>query len=258
MKEKGLTPKVLQRFNQGRGVVCMIMFSLFPTVLICPQRILEDRIFSTIFSLSLIAGSLFIYDLIKDYSKLLYVVYGLTPLALGISILTYGQGTVASFNDSYPLVSDRIQKEASFVISCVQMGFMLYYLYSRKLVTQHTVQKICRSYHVPMFVLYFCRVERDLWLQLSTDNYNGTIIPAPMLVQPMILTLAIFLKLLPFIVKKVIDVAKNAAERSHKLKTTKMALIQEAATMSTMSSRSNKSKRRRNSGSVVRLSSICK
>lgn len=143
MKEKGLKPKTLQRFNQGRGVVTMILFSMFPLLMhYCPEYYLRNVLFCKLFSLLLITGSTYVYNLIKDYGRFLFVFYGLTPMALGISILTAGRkGTILSFNESYPLVLDRIEKESSFVISCVQMGFMLYYLYSRDLVTKCTVQK---------------------------------------------------------------------------------------------------------------------
>merc|ERR1712238_318728 len=171
-----------------------------------------------------ISGSFLVYNLIKDYGKILFVVYGFTPMALGISILIHcvGQqgGTIASFNENYPLVLDRIEKEASFVISCVQMGFMLYYMYSLNLVTQLTVQKICKRYHVTMVIIYLFRVERDLWLYFtttttpiyttaSTDCDRGSI-PALLLVQPVILTIAILAILLRLIVKKLIIIIKKS------------------------------------------------
>merc|ERR1712238_145102 len=170
-----------------------------------------------------ISGSFLVYNLIKDYGKILFVVYGFTPMALGISILIHGVGqqggTIASFNENYPLVLDRIEKEASFVISCVQMGFMLYYMYSRNLVTKLTVQKICKCYHVTMVIIYLFRVERDLWLYFttttttiyttaSTDCDRGSI-PAFLLVQPIILTIAILAILLRLIVKKLIIIIKK-------------------------------------------------
>merc|ERR1712238_14566 len=220
LEEKGLTPKILQQFNRGRGDVCMILFSLFPLVLqYSPRSVLEDRTFSTIVALLFISGSFLVYNLIKDYGKILFVVYGFTPMALGISILIHcvGQqgGTIASFNENYPLVLDRIEKEASFVISCVQMGFMLYYMYSRNLVTQLTVQKICKCYHVTMVIIYLFRVERDLWLYFttttttiyttaSTTDCDLGSIPALLLVQSIILTIAILAVLLRLIVKKLI------------------------------------------------------
>ena len=236
LKEKGLTPTILQKFNQGRGVVCMILFSAFPLVCSFCCRLpeyyyrhlfLENKIFSMVLALALITGSAQVYNLIKDYSKLLWVVYGMTPMALGVSILLcsssssgdYAYGTVASLNQRYPAALDRIQKEASFVISCVQMGFMLYYLYSRKLVTQRTVQRICKTYHVTMSMTFLFRVERDLWLQFSTTNTTTTsddrsiatvVLPWPMLIQPLILTLAMSAKLLPAILKKVLAGAKAA------------------------------------------------
>merc|ERR1712238_583353 len=197
-----------------------ILFSLFPLVLqYSPRSVLEDRTFSTIVALLFISGSFLVYNLIKDYGKILFVVYGFTPMTLGISILIHcvGQqgGTIASFNENYPLVLDRIEREASFVISCVQMGFMLYYMYSRNLVTQLTVQKICKCYHVTMVIIYLFRVERDLWLYFtttttttiyttaSTDCDRGSI-PAFLLVQSIILTIAILAVLLRLIVKKLI------------------------------------------------------
>lgn len=216
MKEKGLTPKKLQRVNQGRGVICMILFSMFPLVTYyCPEYLVDNHTFSIFFALLLIAGSTYVYNLIKDYSKILFVVYGLTPMALGISILFccgHG-GTVKSFNEYYPLVIDRIEKESSFVISCVQMGFMLYYLYSRNLVSQRTVQKICKNYHVPMMILYTIRVERDLLVNFSskaTDDDGHKNIPVLMLIQSLILTFAIFAKQGPMILKSLVAITKFA------------------------------------------------
>merc|ERR1712194_849775 len=101
-------------------------------------------------------------------------------------------------------------------------GFMLYYMYSRNLVTQLTVQKICKRYHVTMVIIYLFRVERDLWLYFttttttpiyttaSTDCSDRGSIPAFLLVQPIILTIAILAILLRLIVKKLIIIIKKS------------------------------------------------
>jgi len=219
MAAKGLTPRILQRFNQGRGVVAMLLFSLFPVI--CrsmPEGILDSKIFSTGLAMIMITGSVSVFNLLKDYGKTLWIVYGMTPMALGVSILCCSRGTVTSIKQDYPMISDRFEKEASFVISCVQMGFMMYYLYSRNLVNKHMVQKICKSYHVTLSMIFLFRVERDLWLQFTkyTDTsimtnalVSGTV-PWPMLIQPIILTLALNAKLLPLILKKLLEMGFEA------------------------------------------------
>merc|ERR1712194_752066 len=100
-------------------------------------------------------------------------------------------------------------------------GFMLYYMYSRNLLTQITVQKICKYYHVTMVIIYLFRVERDLWLYFtttttttiyttaSTDCDLGSI-PAFLLVQPVILTIAILAIFLRLIVKKLRIIIKKS------------------------------------------------
>jgi len=201
MEQKGLTPRILQRFNQGRGVVTILLFSLFP--LVCrymPEHILGSRFFSTCLALTIIAGSVSVFNLIKDYGKKLWFVYGMTPMALGISIICNSRGSIASIQEDHSMILDRFQKEASFAISCVQMGFMMYYLYSRNLVTKNTVQTVCKTYHVSISMVYLLRVKRDLWLQF-TQGATGDL-PWPMMIQPMILALAFSAKILPIVVKK--------------------------------------------------------
>ena len=196
MEQKGLTRRILQRFNKGRGVVTMLIYSLFP--LVCstaPQYILEDSVFSTGLALALIGGSAYAYHLIKEYGAHLWLVYGMNPMAMGISILSSAGGTVASVNENSPLAMDRLQKDASFVISCVQLGFMMYYLYSRKLVTQQQVQKVCKTYHVSLVLIYLVRMERDIFAYNFTDFTTVGSIPIAMLVHPMILSLGLVIRL---------------------------------------------------------------
>lgn len=231
MKEKGLTPKALQKLNQGRGVVSMILFSLYPTVcfFLPSETFLESRLFSVSLALILMVGSAYILQVFQDYLAVLWVVYGMTSMAIGISILN--EGTVSALNDNYPLVMDRLQKEASFVINCTQVGFMLYYLYSRRLVSKSTVQSICKAYHIPVSLVFLLRAQYDLWLPIDgsgtfDDNETKQSLPWPMMVQPMILALAMSGKMLPLLAKMgvaagsriaaaVLDAEANAVSKLH-------------------------------------------
>ena len=152
----------------------------------------------------MITGSAYSYRLIKDYGAHLWLVYGMTPMTLGISMLCHSDQTVLSFYESYPLAMDRYLKEASLVICCVQLGFLMYYLYSRNLVTKSTVQTICKTYHITMGILFLLRVTRDLlvyFLEIPS-NATGGIIPRPMLIQPMLLTALFSFKLLKLVATK--------------------------------------------------------
>lgn len=229
MKEKGLTPRQLQRFNQGRGVVTMLIYSLFPFVCsAAPQYMLENRVFSTGVALSMIAGSVYAYKLIEDYGKKLWLVYGMNPMAMGISILTSTHGTMASINKESPLAMDRFQKDAAFVISCVQMGFMMYYLYSRKLVTQKQVQTICKTYHCALAITHLLRVERDLWTYFSDSNTSS--IPLALLVFPMIVTVALSLRFVKMLQAKM---AKNSTTTTATKPTTTSTTTPTTATTTT-------------------------
>merc|ERR1711935_422846 len=110
-----------------------------------------------------------------------------------------------------PLVIDRFKKEASFVISCVQFGFMMYYLYSRNLVTKKTVQKACKTYHSTVATIYVIRVMHDLLTYFIETPTS--IIPWPMLVQPILLSMAFSLKLLKPLVVATKGTKKEAKEQ---------------------------------------------
>jgi len=206
LQENGFTPQVLQRFNQGRGVVAMLLFSVVPLVMnYAPTSLLENTAFSNGLAMALLGGSAFAYHLIQEYGKHLWLVYGMTPMAFGISILC--NGTIANMTEAFPMVMDRYTKEASFCISCVQMGFMFYYLYSRNRVSKETVQTICKRYHVAIAFIYLFRVERDLWLQFT--HGPAGVVPWPMMIQPLILTAGLTKRLLPFLTKKVLGASQT-------------------------------------------------
>jgi len=249
MKDQGVNPEIVQKANQGRGVVAMAVFSAFPLAYSClPQFLLESTSFSIVFALALIAGSMKVYHLMKGVSRVLWTIYGMTPMALGISLLccSGGGNTLISLHENYPIVLDRVQKESSFVISCVQMGFMLYYFHSRNLVTKRTVQTICKFYHITVTVVFLFRVERDLWLYFSTTSTNtyheNHLLPLPMLIQPLILSFAINAKLLSILLKKLWSgvqkaTTKNFSSRSIITTTTALSTKQQGVQTSETTAR---------------------
>lgn len=262
MEEKGISPRGMQKANQGRGVVAMLLFSLLP--LVCQymtQHALDSRVFAKGLALTLMAGSAFVYHLLKDYGKpALWLVYGMTPMALGMSILCCSdhRGSVASVTENYPAVMDQFQKEASFVISCVQMGFFQYYLYSRNLVTKRTVQKICKTYHVTLSMIFLYRVERDLWLRFTTGTVG--VIPWPMMVQPMILTLAMNVLLVPLVLKKVLAMgAKTVTEQQSMKSSLPVKRIQSPQHQQTHEAKNSTAfAKRRRSSATTRIESVCR
>lgn len=153
-EEITLVPRAIQKANQGRGVVAMLLFSLFP--LVCqymPQGVMESALFAKGLALTLMAGSVLVYHLMKDYgNSALWLLYGMTPMALGVSILYCSDhtGSVASFLKNYPAVMDRYQKESSFVICCAHIICLQYYLCSRNLLAKRTVQKVCTIYQITL------------------------------------------------------------------------------------------------------------
>mmetsp|Transcript_1897 Transcript_1897/g.2134 ORF Transcript_1897/g.2134 Transcript_1897/m.2134 type:complete len:393 (+) Transcript_1897:152-1330(+) len=216
MEERELTPQILKRFNQGRGVVTMLLFSLFP--LVCTygsQAMLDSQLVATSMAVTFLVGSAGVYRLVKDYSRVMWMVYGLTPMMLGLSLLTH-DGSIASFLATYPSAMDWYQKEASFVVSCVQMGFLLYYLYSRNKVTQTTVNTICKTYHVGLTLVYLFRVEHDLWVEWNYFPNAAatavTTVPGPMVAKVMLLTLALSAKIVPLVFGKLLVVTVSKIE----------------------------------------------
>jgi len=150
----------------------MILYSAYPTTrAVVPSTILENRIFPVAFATNPTVMAIKVYIFIKEYGKLLLVAYGLIPMALGVSIL-YSE-SIHSLNDLYPQLLEWMQNEECFVISCVQLGFMLYFLYSRKLVSTLMGQTVCKDYHK---TLLFCVFRRDpiRWMVVVGDAIRSS------------------------------------------------------------------------------------
>jgi len=164
-EETTIAPRAIQKVNQGRGVVAMLVFSLFP--LVCqymPQNVMESGVFAKGLALTLMAGSASVYHLMKDYrNPALWLLYGMTPMTLGLSILCCSDhtGSVASVLENYPSVMDRYLKESSFVICCAQVICLQYYLYSRNLLAKSTVQKVCTIYQIALGAIFLYQFTID-------------------------------------------------------------------------------------------------
>ena len=205
IKDKGLTPQTLQNVNRGRGIIVMMMFSAFPLVChtigrgndVLPsmtsyQYLLQDQMFSVGFASVMILSFFKAYQLIKEYSRAIILVYGVSLLGSSVSIL-YNR-TIEQLLISYPTLLDHVEKESFIIISCVQVGFMLYYLYSRRFVSKETVQRICRVYHPTVAIIYVVRLQSDGW-------WKSANLPYPMMIQPALITLLVATKLFTIVLK---------------------------------------------------------
>jgi hypothetical protein len=182
MREKGLTPKQLQNLNRGRGTLVPLSYSLLPALTcVVPRSFLKSEIFSIAVAVATIALSAGSYRLIREYGKALFMVYGLYPALASLAVLRHHQ--LSAVLDHYPCLVDHMEHQAYFVVSCIQMGFLLYYLYSRRLITKESAQQICKHYHP---TLMFSYLACDVWQYGS----GRSILPWPMVVHSVLFRLA--------------------------------------------------------------------
>jgi hypothetical protein len=186
MKEKGLTPKQLQNFNRGRGTLVPLSYTLLPLLVVLsvgPQApaLLESESIPIIVALVTIALAVGSFRLIREYSKVLFVVYGLYPAL--VSVIVVWNRQLPSVLDKYPLLMRHMEHQAYFVISCIQVGFLLYYLYSRRLISKEFVQEVCKHYHPAMMFSY-------LVADVIHFGSGVSILPWPLVIHSAILRLA--------------------------------------------------------------------
>jgi len=156
MKEKGLTPQQLQNFNRGRGTLTPLSYALLPFFIsVAPESWLESAHCSVTIALTTMALSAGSFTLIREYSKPLFWVYGLYPSLVSMTVLWHQRlSAVLLLHGNYPHLLTHMEHQAYFVISCIQFGFLLYYLYSRRLITKEFVQRTCKHYHPTMMFSY--------------------------------------------------------------------------------------------------------
>lgn len=180
MKKKGLVAQQMQNFNRGRGTLAMLSYSLFPMLVQhCPSELLDSILFSSVVAIATLSCTTKTFFLIQDYRRVLFFVYGMYPAAVAVAILQYG--SISSLLRAYPLLPNHFEKQAYFVVSCVQFGFMWYYFYSRRLVSKEWVQSMCKNYHPIMFVAYLIR--------LSFDQWWASMLPTEVVIHSLLLTL---------------------------------------------------------------------
>mmetsp|Transcript_10488 Transcript_10488/g.28879 ORF Transcript_10488/g.28879 Transcript_10488/m.28879 type:complete len:244 (-) Transcript_10488:127-858(-) len=181
----------MQRTNQGRGIVAMILFSVYPcATMVLPSQLLDDRMFSAAVAVGMVAAVVYIYKLCVGYKKpaLIYV-YGLYFLGLAMSLVSFG--SVSNLHAAYPLLLlYHITSECAFVICCVQWGFLWYYAYSRRLISKETGQMLCKTYHPTLFTIMIVRrayefISLHNWTFGASDVGNSAeqeqyLVPAPM------------------------------------------------------------------------------
>jgi hypothetical protein len=162
MKEKGLTAAQLQNFNRGRGILTPLTYSLLPLFMsLAPNSWLESPQCSIALALTTMALSAGSFALIRDYSKPLFWVYGLYPGLVSMMVIWHYRLSAVLLlqhhDDGHYYPSSlltHMEHQSYFVISCIQVGFLLYYLYSRRLITKECVQRVCKLYHPTMMFSY--------------------------------------------------------------------------------------------------------
>jgi len=154
-KERGLSIQAIKGLNRGRSVAAFANCCLGLAFLV--QNVALERILvGTAFALSL-----WNYTLVKPYTLKVYPIYGAFQVLLAPWFMYYG--SIRGLKESYPRIEMFVQKEATFVITCVTWGFFFYFLYSRKVVTKDTARLACLYFHVPYFVLNVVRWYVDAW-----------------------------------------------------------------------------------------------
>lgn len=163
IEEKGLTAQQMQNFNRGRGVLCMIISATYPLI----YRHASDDVLQNVLLSRMVGGivailSLCQYTLIRDHGKALFIIYG--GSMLGYSLHLLWSGSLYLLREDYPYAINFLEKEAVFVVCCVEFGFLCYYLLSRKLVTKEFVQEACKRYHPSLFFIFITRLMvSDRW-----------------------------------------------------------------------------------------------
>ena len=163
MEEKGLSPQQMQNFNKGRGVIAMIISPIFPLLYQCaPKEVLSHPIFTYIIGLIMFLITWHQSKLIFDYSKVVFGSYGLSKMIFAFHLLLTSM-TLEDVQTSYPYMITFMEIESYMVVSCVQFGFLWYYLHSRKLVSKNSIQTYCKMYHPTVLCVWVMRITYDRW-----------------------------------------------------------------------------------------------
>jgi hypothetical protein len=162
MKEKGLTAQQMQNFNRGRGIFALILCAFYPLMYRhLSDDILQDTTFCRAVAILGALISLYQYELIKDYGKVLFIVYGGSKLGFSLQLLYVG--SLFSLRESYPYILNFFEKEALLIVCCVEFGFLWYYCQSRKIVSKQFVREACKRYHPILMYVFTVKMLSDKW-----------------------------------------------------------------------------------------------
>lgn len=135
----------------------MIISPIYPLIYHhLSHELLSNVIFSRMVGILVTIVCIYQYTLIRDYGKILFVVYGASRLGFSLQLLW--EGSLYNLQSNYPYAITFLEKEAILVVCCVEFGFLWYYLHSRKLVTKEFVQNCCKRYHPTLFFIFIGRL----------------------------------------------------------------------------------------------------
>ena len=144
----------------------MILSPIYPLVYRFASNALLQNVLFTRFVGGMVAlVSWYQYILIRDYGKILFVIYGGSRLGFSLHLLLSGNSLYTLTQEMYyPYAITYLEKEAILVVCCVEFGFLWYYLHSRKLVSKEFVQEACKRYHPTLFFVWIVRLcVSDAW-----------------------------------------------------------------------------------------------
>lgn len=167
-----LLVKQMHNFNRGRGTLAILNYSIFPLVVATASPAwLESKNFFMAVSILVLLISWKTFQLIRDYGKILFLVYGMYPGLVALVVLTT-HSDISTFLATYPDLMVHFENQAFFVVSCVQFGFLLYYAYGRRLVSKEVVQELCKNYHPALFFVY---VGSGLWRTTQHGGWSNSL-----------------------------------------------------------------------------------
>ena len=153
LKDKGLTAKQMQNTNRARGCVALILCAVYPLMYrYLPDETLQDVVISKTVAVVVVAVCIWMYNVFKYYGKGLFVVY--SGCKCGFSLHVLATGSLYSLRQSYPYIVNFLEKEALLISCCVEFGFCLYYLESRRFVSVQTVKDCCKRYHPTLLCVF--------------------------------------------------------------------------------------------------------
>ncbi|KAL7440803.1 hypothetical protein ACHAXM_007479 [Skeletonema potamos] len=160
--KKSLTGKQLQNFNRARGIFSLLLCAVYPLMYRhLPDDILQDSMFCRVVSAMTLAVTFYMYTLIKDYGKGLFILYGGSKLGFSLHLLC--TGSLYSLRESYPYIVNFFEKEALLISCCVEFGFLLYYCESRRIVSVQFVREACKRYHPILMYVFAGTMMTEKW-----------------------------------------------------------------------------------------------